>query len=125
MGPALETFLSVFIPVLLVVGVIGFATKPFWKRIAGYFQRWIEHDRLLEEQQRAERECRLKAQAEVEEYCHDDILAGKAAGSSGKSSIMGVVTESAGNTTGAVHTVGNSSSDTINVPETTVILRER
>ena len=77
MGAGLETFLSLLLIVLLVIGGIALATKPFWKRIARFFHNWIEHDRLLEEQQRREKECRRKAQEEIQEYCHDDILGDK------------------------------------------------
>ena len=80
-GAAFETFLSILLLVVLVIGIIAFATKPFWGRIARYFKNWIEHDRLLEEQQRLERECRQNAQAEMREYCHDDILEGNVAAS--------------------------------------------
>lgn len=72
-GPALEIFLGVVGLALLIVAAIGLLTKPFWKRIAAFFRRWIERDRRLEEQRRFEEECRRKALLEVSDLCHDDI----------------------------------------------------
>lgn len=57
---------------------VGLLTKPFWKRIATFFCRWWERDMRAEQRRREEAECRRKAQEEVSEFCHDDILQGKA-----------------------------------------------
>lgn len=73
-GPALEVFLTAVGLVLLALAGLAFLTKPFWNRIATYFRRWYERDMRLEQQQREEAECRRKAQMEMREYCHDDIL---------------------------------------------------
>lgn len=73
-GPALEVFLTAVGLVLIALAGFAFLTKPFWPRIATYFRRWYERDMRLEQQQREEAECRRKAQMEMREYCHDDIL---------------------------------------------------
>ena len=67
-------FLTAVALVLLALVGCAFATKPFWPRIATYFRRWYERDMRLEQQQREEAECRRKAQLEMREYCHGDIL---------------------------------------------------
>ena len=74
MGPALEVFLTAVGLVLLALVGCALLTKPFWPRLVGYFRRWYERDKWLEQQQREEAECRRKAQQEMREYCHDDIL---------------------------------------------------
>lgn len=74
MGAGAETFLTLVFVLLLVLGVLAFATRPLWKKIFRYFKAWIERDRLEEERERLERECRKKALEEISEYCHDDVL---------------------------------------------------
>lgn len=57
---------------LLGLVVAVFLVRPFWPRIVRYFQRWIERDRLIETQERQERECRQEAERELQVYCGDE-----------------------------------------------------
>lgn len=75
-GPALEVFLQAVGLVMLGLLVVGLLTRPFWPRVARYFQRWIERDRLIETQQQAEGERRKKAEQELRIYCGDEIETG-------------------------------------------------
>lgn len=70
MGPAFETFLTALFLVCLLLTCTALLTRPLWPRIARYFQRWRDRDRLMEEEQRQEAAQRKSAEIELKRYCN-------------------------------------------------------
>ena len=60
MGPAIETFLSFAVPIVLVIGLIAYAFKDPAKRVLRYFRAWQLRDEELETQDRTCREQALR-----------------------------------------------------------------
>ena len=63
MGPDVETFLTVLVPILLVGGLAFYATRDQRKRVVRYIKAWRSQDELIELEDRL---CRQDALREVE-----------------------------------------------------------
>src|SRR5690242_17202095 len=75
MGPALETFLTVFLIILVALALLGALTRPFWKRCTRFFVRWYESDMRAEQERRREQQQRKQAEQELRQFCHDEDVA--------------------------------------------------
>jgi hypothetical protein len=72
MGPAIETFLTAFLFGLVVLIILGAATRPIRGRIYRYFARWRECDLQFEQELKADQERRKQAEKELRAFCNED-----------------------------------------------------
>jgi len=68
-GPALETFLTVFVLGLLIAVALAFVTRPLWRRFFCALKIWYERDRERETEQKHQVERRREAEKEVTAWC--------------------------------------------------------
>jgi hypothetical protein len=62
LGPALETFLSAVLPIILVVGLLAYIFRDAFKRFIRYLKAWQLRDEKLEAEESA---CRNQAMREL------------------------------------------------------------
>ncbi len=65
---AIEAFLTVIFPLLLILAVAGYFVWRKRDGIRAFWQRWYQHDLALEEEARKEQKQRREAEEEVKTW---------------------------------------------------------
>ncbi len=67
MGPAVETFLTAFVPVVLAIALIGYLGRAQFKELGNYIRVWRARDEVLDKQEQEDQDCRERAESELKD----------------------------------------------------------